>query len=287
MYLKNDRIIVTLKNINFRTSRTSSTIGQFVLDPTALTGWDDGVNSRRDATVRPVSAGDFTEPYTFSSRLISLSGAAVATSRGELQRMRDQFVSLLGESEYAEIRVETTASVRYAVVGLENSPSFVQQLDNVAYFRLELYAPDPHIYGAERIVTIGATVEAGGGLSYPLQYPLNYNVQNLYDFSPGMTNNGNATAWPRFKVTGDYYSGFTLTDGKDRRVTYNGIVTRNSPVEIDMKKGTAMQNGVDKSTLLSSRQWINILAGETIKPEFLPTQSASGWCDIIVRDTFI
>ncbi len=287
MYLKNDRIIVTIKGINFRSYRTAQQVGQFILDPTALTGWDDGTDTRRDTTVRPVSSGDFTEPYTFSSRLIAISGAAVATSRGDLQRMRDAFVGLFAENEYAEIRIETSAAIRYAVVGLENSPSFVQHLDNVALFRLELYAPDPHIYGSERIVTMGATVEAGGGLTYPTQYPLNYNVANPYVFSPVMTNSGNATAWPRFKVTGDYYSGFTLTDGKNRRVTFNGPVTRSSPVEIDMKKGTATQGGVDKSTLLSERHWINILAGETIKPEFLPIQNASGWCDIIIRDTFI
>jgi hypothetical protein len=287
MYLKNDKIIVTIKGLNFRSYRTTTQVGQYILDPTALTGWDDGTNARRDATVRPVSSGDFTEPYTFSARLITLSGAAVATSRGELQRMRDAFVGLFSENEYAEIRVETSASVRYAVVGLENTPSWVQQLDNVAYFRLELYAPDPHMYGAERIITLGATSEAGGGLTYPLAYPLDYHAVNTLTFSPGMTNNGNATAWPRFKVTGDYYSGFVLTDGKDRKVTYNGIVTRNSPVEIDMAKGTATQGGVDKSTLLSTRQWISILAGETIKPEFLPIQTASGWCDIIIRDTFI
>lgn len=286
MYLKTDRLVVTLKNLSFRSSKIG-TGGQFILDPTALVGWDDGTNVRRDATVRPVSNGDFVEPYTFSARLIAISGTAVATSRGELQRMRDALTGVLADGEYAEIRVETNSSVRYAMVGLENKVEWVQQLDNVAVFRLELYAPDPHIYGAERIVTLGATSESGGGLRYILTYPLNYNAQNVQLLTPPLTNNGNAKAWPRFKVTGDYYSGFTLTDGRDRKIVYNGAVTKASPVEIDMGKGTAIQNGIDKTVMVSQRDWFSLLPGETMRPQFHPVQTASGWCDILIRDTFI
>jgi len=286
MYLKTDRIIVTLKGINFRSYRSGGT-GEYVLDPTALTGWDDGVTVRRDATVRPVSNGDFKEPYTFGSRLIGISGTAIATSRGELQRMRDALAGILADGEYADISVETSVSTRYAVVGLEKSLEWVQQHDTVAAFRLELYAPDPHIYGTERTITLGATNNVGGGLIYPLAYPLNYNPATLLTYNPTMVNNGNAISWPKFKVTGDYYSGFTLTDGKDNKVTYNGIVSTAAPVEIDMGKGTATQNGTDKTVLVSERDWFGILPGETIKPEFVPIQSATGWCDIIIRDTFI
>ena len=286
MYLKDDLIVVTIKGINFRSYRLGG-MGEFVLDPTALTGWDDGVNTRRNATVRPVSNGDFKEPYTFSSRIIGISGTAIATSRGELQRMHDSISGLLRDGEYTEIRVETAGTVRYSTVGLENSLAWVRQHDTVAVFRLELYAPDPHIYGPERIVTLGATTDAGGGLTYPLSYPLNYNAQNLQSLTPPLANNGNAEAWPRVKVTGDYYSGFSITDGRDRKITYSGPVTRSAPVEIDMGRGTAIQSGVDKSVLLSERDWFSILPGETLSPEFKPIQTASGWCDIIIRDTFI
>jgi hypothetical protein len=286
MYLKTDRIIVTLKGINFRSYRLGGT-GEYVLDPTALTGWDDGVNVRRNATVRPVSNGDFKEPYTFSSRLIGISGTAIAASRGELQRMRDALAGILADGEYADISVETSDSTRYAVVGLEKSLEWTQQHDRVAVFRLELYAPDPHIYGSERTVTLGATNDVGGGLIYPISYPISYNPQGLLEFSPALRNTGNAFAWPKFKVTGDYYSGFTLTDGGDNKVTYSGMVSSAAPVEIDMGRGTAIQNGTDKTVLISERDWFGIPPGETIKPQFNPLQSGVGWCDIIIRDTFI
>jgi len=295
MYLKTDRIVVTIKDVVFRTYR-SGTVGQYVLDPTALTGWDDGTNIRRSATVRPVSAGDFAEPYTFSARVIALSGTAVARDRSELQRMRDNLAGLLKEGEYGQISVETAAGTRYATVGLEGKVEWVQQLDNVAVFRVEFYAPDPYIYGYEQVITIGtgSGTSAGGGLTYPLKYALDYNAQNKEQTASTITNNGNVAAWPKFVITGDYYSGFTITDGKDKSVTYNGMVTPQSPVTIDMAKGTAMQNRIDKSTNLSEREWFSVAPAQTMKPKFLPIADVTGgpvwltgWCDIIIRDTFI
>jgi phage-related protein len=286
MYLKTDRIVVTIKSTVFRSFRTG-TAGQFVLDPTALTGWTDGTNVRRDDTVRPVSSGSFTEPYTFSSRLIALSGTAIANDRSELQTMRDTLTGLIAEGEYTEVAVETSVGTRYATVGLEGSVSWIQQLDNVAIFRIEFYAPDPYIYGVERTINLGSTTSAGGGLIYPLMYPLKYNPVNTDMQDSSVTNSGNVVAWPKFKITGDYYSGFSLSDGRNRKVTYTGVVSRNSPVTIDMEKGTAMQGDSDRTVYLSERQWFSIAPAETIRPEFTPFQAASGYCDIIVRDTFI
>lgn len=285
MYLKTDKIVATIKNVVFRSYRTG--LGnEYILDPTALTGWDDGTNIRRDATARPVSSGDFSEPSTFSSRLISFSGTAVATNRVQLQAMRDKLTGVLVEREYAQISVETAASTRYATVGLEGKVEWVQQLDNVAVFRVEFYAPDPYIYGYERVVSLGSTNGLGGGLKYALDYPLNYNAQTTTPLNQSVTNNGNISAWPKFKITGDYFSGFSITNGF-KKITYLGPVSYSSPIVIDTAKGTAIQDGVDKSSFLTDRDWFSVAPLETIYPKFTPVQDASGWCDIIIRDTFI
>jgi len=289
MYLKNDRIVATIKDLTFRSFR-SGAAAQYILDPTALTGWDDGTSTRRDATVRPVSSGDFTEPYTFSSRLIAFTGTAVAPDRQELQILRDKLTGVLTAGEYADLRVETSASTRYATVGLENKVEWVQQLDNVASFRVEFYAPDAHIYGEEKRSQAGAYV-VSGGLKFPLTYALDYNFneQSIYRT---VTNDGNATAYPVFAAIGDFYSGFTVMTGfGGQRVTYTGMVTKQSPVLIDMARGTAMQNGVDKTTLVTERNWFGIEPHTTIYPVFSPlagdNEAGSGWCDIIYRDTWI
>lgn len=290
MYLKNDKIVATLKNIQFRSFKTGSG-PQYILDPTALTGWDDGANVRRDATVRPVSSGDFTEPYTFAARLITFTGAALATSRGELQRMRDALTGVLQFSEYAALSVETTAGIRFATVGLENSVSWVQQSDTVALFKLDLYAPDPKLYGPEKRQKAGSYI-VSGGLEFPLSYPLDYHLDEDNVYTP-ITNYGNTTAYPIFIVIGDFYSGFSIQDHfGGNTVTYNGMVTKSAPVTIDMGRGTATQNGADKTVLVTRREWFGIPPQTTLAPIFAPTDGGQGaaglgWCDIIYRDTWI
>lgn len=286
MYLKNDAITVTIGNTVMRSSRMG-TPKDFVLDPTAITGWTDGTAVRRDSTVRPVSNGDFYDTAVMSARVISISGTAIASNRVLLQEMRDDLVGMLANGKYGEMSVSTGAGTRYATVGLEGTTSWIQQLDNVALWKIDLFAPDPCIYGPQQIINIGAYTTSGGGLDYILKYPLRYNSNSQTKTASSITNKGNVDAWPVFVVTGDYFSGFTITDNQDNRVTYNGTVTMNAPVEIDMGKGTAMQNGVDKSVLLSERNWISVPPQEVVRPSFTPLQSGSGWCDIMIRDTWI
>lgn len=290
MYLKNDRIIVTIKDVVFR-SYKSGTGGQFILDPTAITGWDDGANIRRNTTARPVSSGDFSEPYNHSSRLIALTGTAIAPSRQELQVLRDKLTGIIGENEYTIISVETSAGTRYSTVGLEGSVSWVQHLDKVASFKIDLYAPDPNLYGVTKRQQAGSYI-VSGGLDFRLSFPLDYhlNQDNAYTV---IANNGNATAYPLFEAIGDFYSGFTVQDSLGgNTVTYTGMVTRSAPVILDMAKGTATQSGVDKTVLVTRREWFGIPPHQTISPVFTPlggngSASGLGWCDIIYRDTWI
>lgn len=284
MHLKNDRIVVTLGNIVLRSFKLG-TPQDFILDPTAVVGWTDGVATRRGATPRSNTNGDFSEKSTKASRIISFSGTAIASNRSELQNMRDEFTALFVDGGYGPISVETSVDTRYSTVGVEGTPSWVQQLDNVALWKIDLYAPDPFIYGGERTVQTGA-VTSLGGLRYNLSYPLNYNLVGSNTVQTVM-NHGNAESWPTFRVTGDYFSGFSVTDNLGNVVTYSGMVTFASPVTIDMGNGTAIQSGVDKTVLLTQRGWFSIPAGATIQPQFAPLQNGSGWCDIIYRDTWI
>lgn len=286
MYLKDDRIVATINNVVMRSSRLGLA-REYILDPTAVVGWLDGTAVRRDNTLRLSGNGDFPELGKMSSRLVSFSGTAIAASIGDLQIMRDEFVGLLADGEYQTLSVETGSSTRYATVGLEGTTSWVAQGDTVAVWRITLYAPDAFIYGPEKITNLGSTTVIAGGLDYPLDYPISYNLQGDTPLNVTVTNLGNVAAWPKFVVTGPYYSGFTVTDGRDRKVTYNGVVSSASPVTIDMAKGSAIQGGVDKTTLVSDRDWFSILPGEVMAPEFIPLQSASGYCDIIVRDTYV
>lgn len=286
MYLKNDRIIVRAGGLVFK-SHSANNVSHFRLDPTAVQGWTDGVDVRRDASVRPTSWGDFSESGRLSSRLITISGTAIAQSPGELQVMRDAFIGSFADGEYSEMSLETSVDVRYATVTLGNRPVWVQQLDTVAIWKLDLYAPDPRVYSVARRTSVTDALASINGRSYPVTYPMDYGLPPGAITSPSVTNIGNVESYPQFVVTGTYSGGFSISNGKDRRVTFSGDTTMASPVTIDMRKGTIVQNGVDKSTLLLERNWFSVAPGETILPQFSSVNPGSGWCDIIFRSTWI
>lgn len=259
---------------------------EFMFDDVAITGWLDGVGTRRAPTARLTSPGDFPEPASLSSRLITLTGLAKAKNPADLQVMRDKFTGILIGGGYTELQVSNLSGSRFATVGLEGTTSWTQTLDSAAAWKLDLYAPDPHIYGELRTVNIGSVSQVGG-LRYPLRYPLQYNAGERAADATTLDNRGNAPAWPIVRVTGEYASGFSLTDNLGRTVTYRGMVTLSAPVEINMQRGTATQSGVDKSTLITQREWFSVPPNSSIRPAYTPFQSGYGWCDIMIRDTWI
>lgn len=286
MILNQDgRLLVELGGLEFFSSRLYSKESQYVLDADAITGWLDGPGIRRDATPRLAVDGDFFEPAYKSGRLVSITGTAVATNSAQLQVMRDEFIGIMSDGSYQWMAVTTENVRRYSLVGLEGKPSWVLLSSNVASFKVDLYAPDPRIYGELQTVNISQAGNSGN-LTFPLDYLLNYNRADN-DVIASVTNNGNTRAYPLFRVTGNFNEGFTVTDNINGRVTFGGVVTMQAPVEIDMATATATQNGVDKSTLLTVRDWFWVKPGETMTPTFIPTKDGTGWCDIIVRDTWI
>lgn len=283
MILKEDNLIVTINNTIFRAKPFANP--QFVFDPDALQGFLDGVDIKRNTTARPNQWGDFQEKTLLSSRRMTMTGTAIATSPAQLLSMRDEFTGLLVNNEYTEISIQNSTTTRYVTVSLDSQPAFIQQTDKHASWKIDLYAPDPRIYGPIRNVQLNdGTIS--GGLDYPMDYPVNYGgdivVQSLF-----LTNGGNTDSWPKFKVTGDFFSGFSITNNAGSIITYDGIVTMSAPVIIDTATGTATQNGTDKSTMISRREWFSIPPNTTIQPLFLPKQDAVGWCEIIYRDTWI
>lgn len=286
MILSHDFLNVTIKGVTFRSAPNTKAARDFFLDSAALVGWDDGVGARRQVTQRPVTNGDFPDIATMAARSLTLTGTARANTPQDLHAMRDQLMGLLSDGQYTQIAVQNSAGTRYATVGQDNTPSWVQHADTFASFKLDLFQPDPRIYGEQHMISIYGAPTAAAGLDYTLTYPLDYHTavsqQTQYIF-----NNGNADAWPVFTVAGNFYGGFTITDNLGHKITYMGDASLYASVVIDTAAGTATQGGQDRSTLLTSRDWFSVPAGGSIQPSFNPVNGATGWCDIIYRDTWL
>jgi hypothetical protein len=283
MILKQDDLVVTINNTIIRAKKYINP--QFVFDPDALQGFYDGVSPKRTEERRPNQWGDFSEPSLLNGRMLTLTGAAIANSPQQLHDMRDEFTGLLIDGVYTEIQVQNSSNSRYLKVTLGGAPAWVQKTDTTAIWKLDLYAPDPRIYGTLRRIQLTDNID-DGGIDYSWDYPLNYGGTIIRQ-SFAIQNDGNTDSWPIFIVTGDFNGGFTIGNNAGKLIKYEGIVTTAAPVIIDTAAGTATQNGINQSTSLSRRDWFSIPAKQSIQPLFSPSQNTFGWCDIIYRDTWI
>lgn len=277
---------MTIDNLTFY-SHNEVPAPKYLFDQTALIGWSDGADIKRTEASRPNADGDFPERMNFSARVIIATGIAIANSPQQIHDMRDEFIGLFSDKTYKPVSITDSSGTRYAIVSAGNKPGWIQETDTTAVWKLELYAPDPYIYGYPQKSTFGADAQVGG-LDYSaggLEFPLDFGTTLQND--KVITNRGNATMWPVFIIRGEYYTGFTLSDNYGRKVTYNGMVTTAAPVLIDMAKGTATQSEVDKSVLLSERDWMSIPAYESISVDFRPLQNGTGWCEVVFQDTWI
>lgn len=289
MILKDTELVIDFGTVTFQRNmlptNSPTAAQQFVLDENAITGWLDGPGTRRDVTPRLAVDGDFYEPAVKSARLITITGTAVAATPQDLTAMRDKLMSQCPDGEYTELAVFGFNSWRRAEVGFEGTPSWVILSDTVASFKVDLYAPDPRVYGDWQRFTLSMGGNSGA-LNFPLSFPMSFS-RPASERGSAVTNNGNTRAYPSFRVTGDFTQGFSISDNRDGLVKYAGVVTNQAPVIIDMAKGTATQNGVDKSTLITVRDWFSVKPGETLVPAFMPTKDGTGFCDIMFRDTWI
>jgi hypothetical protein len=287
MYLQDDKIVITLNSDVVLRSYNTGSGRQFLLDETALTGWSDGVDVKRSASVRQTSAGDFMEVGYNSSRHITAQGYAIAKDATELRAMRDDLIGAFPPEIYQTLKIQDSTGTRTIVASSGGKPSWIQLTDNYATFNISFYAPDPYIYNYTTTTMTLEGVNTKGGLNFPLDYELDYASGSGYQ-DKFVSNKGNAPAWPKFKVHGDFPEGFSITDNLGNFITYTGGVSFGAPVTIDSRTGTVKQSNSDRSTYLSSREWFAIPPQGSLQASFLPVYStASGWCDIIYRDTWI
>lgn len=100
-----------------------------------------------------------------------------------------------------------------------------------------------------------------------------------------LKNQGNADAYPVVVVTADAPEGVSINIGGSV-VTYRGSLTPQSPLTIDMK-GRVYMNGVDRSYLLTRRDWAHVGPGQTVIPVVTFINGGTGYATTYLRDTYI
>ncbi len=288
---------------DFRTVKIGSTyfyhdvgaLPRFVFDPEAIVGMDDTPEIRRDTVDRPWSHGTFFDKGFYASRLVSLSGHALARTPSELYNMRDKLVHLFrsGEAQWVSFFNDNGTGVRHLRGSLGSRVTWTQMTDTYAQWRFEIYAADPRFYSSVRTSTLYPLEATGAGIYYPLMNSsnliLDYNLDHRsIPTNLALNNEGNEEAWPVFKVYGDFATGFSIRTSS-KTITYSGGTSMRTPVVIDTYAGTASFGSGDRSYLLTRRDWMSIPAYGATSLTYAPNlvNDENTWVDVEWRSTWI
>lgn len=246
-----------------------------VFDPDAVVGLDDIPSIRRDKTSRPTSHGSFGETGYVESRVITLTGIAIAPEAAQLHELRDELAMALNTGELIEFTFSTRQGQRFVTGYLDSGMDWIQMFDKSAKWKFDIYCPDPRMYGqpagSPRWATFGLIDTTDEGISYPITYDLSYNISNT-TIETSLTNNGNAPAYPTFIFSGKT-NGFTISASLASNkknigtLTYSKATNTDQLVKIDTVRGRLYVGGADRSMLLDRRDWIILPPKTTVNPK--------------------
>jgi hypothetical protein len=181
---------------------------------TSIEGWENLPGSRYDNIQRARAHGSHPSPVWSDQRLVTVTGTSYSQDQRDALLLELQASMVYGdEADVGEPLTITLAGRTLTATGqlLRCDPTVAAGSWNygligwVAQWR----CPDPLRYGPEKTATTGLPT-SGGGLVYPLTYPLAYGAAS----NPGqitLANAGTAAAPIVFDVTGPLPSGFEIS----------------------------------------------------------------------------
>lgn len=263
---------------------------KLVFDPTAIEGLEDVPGFRRNKTDRPISHGTFLENGRAESRIISLTGHALAVNSSTLHNLRSTLAQHLNTGGFRQFKFDFAGGTRYAVGSCDSGLTWTQELDHYARWKFDIYCPDPRLYGNWKEYTMRSHDVDRTGYEFLSSFPVNFTRDLETPKTPVVQNKGNSEAYPVFVLNANT-SGFKVNNGSGRTIAYSGTTRVGSPVTIDTFTGRASVGGSDQSYALTARNWFTVPAGGSIRPtvDFIASPNVEADLSMIVkiRDTWI
>jgi hypothetical protein len=237
---------------------------------TDMTGWDELPGLTDLSTARVRGHGDYLGDQFSQSRTVTVTGTivddpsvrnALATALQDATLVTSALdtltITVFGRQLSADARItrrSVTAGPMYGV--------------GVVPFALQWKCPDPLRYGPPQPSVSTGLPTSGGGLVYPLVYPLSYGAAG----TPGqvtLTNTGTAPAPFVATVTGSLPNGFQVSSGTGQRIRYETTVPSGETLTIDTGEGTIVAQGTaDRRGNLTIADWIQVPPLSSITLQF-------------------
>jgi hypothetical protein len=237
----------------------------------SITGWDDlaDLNDMSQARVR--GHGDHVGGLYSQARIVTVTGKIVsASARNALAQalarvstvrsaLDDLTIETLGQALTTQARVVRRSLAVGETYGVGEVP-----------FSLQFRCPDPLRYGPAKTATTGLPT-SGGGLTYPLTYPLDYGTSGATG-QLRLDNAGDADAAIVFGVVGGATYGLPQgweVSAAGQRITYPTAVPPRQTITVDTAAGTVLAEGTaDRRGALTNADWLLVPAGGSLTVQF-------------------
>lgn len=239
----------------------------FYVDADSFTGWDDGVDVRRELYEIPQGHGAYDLPGFLEPRTFGWRGRCYANSEGRLEWWRGALVGLLAGGDSGQVIVGNRGLTTWANARLATRAEFAKIPGGalMARYRIQFWAANPRKFGDVRRHPDGSAWPFASG-------------EPAYHY-------GNFAATPVHVVSGDM-SGYTINGpvGKAKVVTVP--VVAGHPHTIDDATGYLSIDGVIVVGGMSQADTWAIPAGAQVTHTLTPA-SGTGTLATTVLDTYL
>lgn len=228
----------------------ADTYGEIVYD--TIQGWHSGAGSRVELEKRVASDGAHDPGKTLREpRVVTITGWIAGSTRGQTSDLIHQLRSLFsdGRSQLMTVADPDHGSLSATVVQSGGTEVAIDwDGDTFATWQLSVTAPDPRLYGPDRIRSVSLPGRGDApGLLEPLAEPLADGWNPSLSGEVVVENPGTAAFWPRLRIVGpaanpriwspdtgsELWLRLTVPAGqfvdvlcKDRRVLAQGVASR-------------------------------------------------------------
>ncbi|MFD5089317.1 hypothetical protein ACFWMR_01855 [Amycolatopsis thailandensis] len=240
---------------------------------------NDGIGRKTHTSERPFGMGAYRSRSYPAARTGLIQGYCQAPDRASRVTARDRLMSLFPAGGQALLVVDDGVAPRQLLVELDSDvlKCDVWKTGEGIDWQLPLIATDPRWLDTTMQVagpfTVGGVVADGldwgsGGLDWAnggLDWGSSGNGGVL-----SLTNPGSAPTWPVFTVVGPLVNPALTNPVTGDVIAYTGTVEAGQTLVIDTSPFTrsVALNGVDRSGLLASAQWIEIPPGGQVTVQF-------------------
>lgn len=251
-------------------------------------GWASAPPLRLALVDRPERDGAFDAPAYRSPRVITLEGTAVAPDRIRKEQAKDRLAAVLADGTGLRPLVVTEPHLtRWALVRLSAETKIVDRKAGAFDFSLQLTAPDPLRYSAELRRQVCGLLRPGGGLRFPLSFPLDFG-EGSFGGRLLPANTGTAPTWPRWRITGPCRDPVIANLRTGEELAFALTLRTGETLEVDTDARTVLLRGLAsrRSALLPASRWFPLPPGTT-PIVFRAAEFADGTLTVEWREAWI